>query len=132
MPTRAGLRVTSVVVAALLAGARGSADAEPGIQDRLAKRIAAFHGEMGVAVKNLDTGETFAVAGGKRFPTASLIKVAVMAEAFHQMAEGRLRADTRITLREEDKGRGDFVIYVGPEPEKAETRPAEKSAGKAS
>jgi uncharacterized iron-regulated protein len=36
------------------------------------------------------------------------------------------------SLREEDKGRGDFVIYVGPEPEKAETKPAEKSAGMSS
>ena len=64
---------------------------------------------MGVAVKNLDTGETFAVAGDKRFPTASLIKVAVMVEVYHQMAEGKFRPETKVTLPPEDKA-GDETV----------------------
>jgi beta-lactamase class A len=79
------------------------------IQSRLAEAIAKFRGEMGIAVKNLDTGESFAVAGDKRFPTASLIKVAVMVEVYHQMAEGKFRPDTTVTLRKEDKA-GDETI----------------------
>ena len=44
---------------------------------------------MGLYAKNLDTGETIAVGADARYPTASLIKVAVMAEVFRQMAAGK-------------------------------------------
>ncbi len=109
MPTRAGLCVKGTVLAASLACASDVLAAEPTIQERLARRIASFHGEMGVAVRNLDTGEAFAVHGDMRFPTASLIKLAVMVEAYHQIAEGKFRSDTKVTLREEDKA-GDETV----------------------
>jgi beta-lactamase class A len=79
------------------------------LQTRLEEAVRAFRGEMGVAVVNLDTGESVAVHGDQRFPTASLIKVAVMVEVEHQIAEGKLRPDTRVTLRKEDKA-GDETI----------------------
>ena len=84
--------------------------AEAGLlQARLAEAIAGFHGEMGIAVKNLNTGESFSVGGDTRFPTASLIKVAVMVEVFHEMAEGKVRPDTSVTLTEADKA-GDETV----------------------
>jgi beta-lactamase class A len=67
------------------------------------KVIREFPGTMGIAVRNLDTGETIAVNGDVRFPTASLIKVAVLVEVYHQIAEGKLRRDTPVTLRDSDK-----------------------------
>ena len=63
------------------------------IQKRLEKVVRAFPGTLGIAVKNLDTGESFAVNGDMRFPTASLIKVAVMVETYHQIAEGKFGRD---------------------------------------
>jgi beta-lactamase class A len=75
----------------------------------MARRIGHFQGTMGIAVKNLDTGESFAVNGDARFPTASLIKVAVMVEVYHQIAEGKLRPDTSVTLTEADKA-GDETV----------------------
>ncbi|MGH9367121.1 MAG: serine hydrolase [Thermoanaerobaculia bacterium] len=109
MPTRVVLRLHCIVLATALASRAGLSAAEPPIQERLARRIAPFHGEMGIAVKNLETGKAFAVHGDKRFPTASLIKVAVMVEAYHQIAEGMFRPDTKVTLREEDKA-GDETV----------------------
>ena len=41
-------------------------------------------------------GEAVAVNGDQRFPTASLIKVAVMAEVFRQMEQGKFRKDKNI------------------------------------
>jgi beta-lactamase class A len=76
---------------------------------RLEKVVRDFPGTMGIAVKNLDNGETFAVNGDVRFPTASLIKVAVMVEVFHQIAEGKLRRDVEVTLRDADKA-GDETV----------------------
>jgi len=75
----------------------------PSIQSRVAERARAFRGVMGVAAKDLTTGETILVDADRRFPTASTIKTAVMVEAYHQIAEGRIRADTVVTLTEAAK-----------------------------
>jgi outer membrane protein len=64
---------------------------------------------MGLYAKNLDTGEVLAVNADQRFPTASLIKVAVMVETYHQLAEGKLRRDTSLTLKASDKA-GDETV----------------------
>lgn len=73
------------------------------IEAALAAKIGRFRGELGIAARNLETGETLAVHGDIRFPTASLIKVAVMAETYHQMAEGKFSRDKLVTLRDADK-----------------------------
>jgi beta-lactamase class A len=78
-------------------------------QAQVARLVQAFHGEMGVYAKNLDSGEVIAVNADARFPTASLIKVAVMAEVFRQMSQGKFGRDTTVTLREKDKA-GDETI----------------------
>ncbi len=88
-----------------LAAATPSAEFE----GTLAAKARTFHGEMGVYAKNLDTGEALAVNPDRRFPTASLIKVAVMAEVYRQIEAGKLRTDTTVTLRETDKA-GDETI----------------------
>lgn len=80
------------------------------IQERLEKVVRAFPGTMGIAVRNLDTGESFAVNGDMRFPTASLIKVAVMVETYHQIAEGKFGAETTVSLDESDKAGDEPVV----------------------
>ena len=84
--------------------------AQPPVQQRVDARIRAFGGEMGVAAVDLNTGETIRVNADTRFPTASLIKVPVMVEVYQQIAEGRLRRDTRVTLRERDKVGDEAVV----------------------
>lgn len=64
---------------------------------------------MGIAATNLSTGETIAVNADVRFPTASLIKVAVMVEVYSQIAEGKIRRDTTVTLHDADKA-GDETV----------------------
>ena len=78
-------------------------------QAQVAAKVHAFHGEMGVYAKNLTTGETIAVNADQRFPTASLIKVAVMAEVFRQMGEGKFARTTPVTLRDDAKA-GDETV----------------------
>lgn len=73
------------------------------VETRIQKRIASFRGEMGLYARNLETGEVLAVNADARFPTASVIKLAVMAEVERRLAEGTLDLGTTVTLREEDK-----------------------------
>ncbi len=64
---------------------------------------------MGVYAKNLETGEVLAVNADERFPTASLIKVAVMAEVFRQIDAGKIHHDTPVTMKDSDKA-GDETV----------------------
>jgi beta-lactamase class A len=82
----------------------------PPIRERLERLVRAFPGTLGIAARNLDTGESFAVNGDARFPTASLIKVAVMVETYHQIAEGKFGAETAVTLAESDKAGDEPVV----------------------
>jgi beta-lactamase class A len=99
----------SISIALLLFPAAAALAQESSAQREVARRVLAFHGEMGVYAKNLDTGETIAVAPDIRFPTASEIKVAVMAEVFRQMEAGRFDRNATVTLHDADKA-GDETI----------------------
>ena len=72
--------------------------------------IREFDGVVGLAAKNLDTGEEIVVNAGSRFPTASTIKTAVMLEAWHQASQGKLALDERLVLRDADKVGGSGVL----------------------
>jgi beta-lactamase class A len=109
VPARLAFAARSATLAAAFLCLSALSEAEEPLADRVAKRIASFRGQMGIAAKNLDTGETLAVHGDQRFPTASLIKIAVLVEVEHQIAEGKLKRDTAVTLREEDKA-GDETV----------------------
>jgi beta-lactamase class A len=98
-------------LAFLIVAATAAAPAPaPSFEERLKARLASFRGRMGVAAKNLDTGETILVDADTRYPTASVIKLAVMVEVHHRIAEGRLGRDTLLTLRDDDKVGGSGVL----------------------
>ncbi len=96
--------MAAVLFAAVLAAPAGSPLDAP-----IAAKIKSFPGEMGLYAKNLDTGEVVAVNADQRFPTASLIKVAVMAEVFRQIGAGKFGQNTPVTLHDSDKA-GDETI----------------------
>ncbi len=94
---------------ALAALAALPASAATPLETQIAEALKGFRGTMGVAAKNLTTGETVSVDADTVFPTASAIKTAVMVEVFHQVAEGRLRHDTPVVLKAADKVDGSGV-----------------------
>ena len=94
--------------ACILAGtAVGRAD---DLAQALQPLIESHHGEVGVAVRHLETGEAFRYRADEPMPTASLIKLAVMIEAYQQAAEGKLALDERVTLSDADKVPGSGIL----------------------
>jgi len=81
------------------------------IESRLVDRLSTFPGAMGVFATRLETGETVALNADTRFPTASLIKTAVMVEVFQQIEAGRLRRDQPVMLSDEVKVGGSGVLH---------------------
>jgi len=63
----------------------------------------AHHGTVGYAVRNLDTGERLERRGDETFPTASLIKVAVLVTVYDLVEQGKLSLDDPLTLLKIDK-----------------------------
>ena len=106
-----GMKLLALCAAAILAAPTPPPAADrASLEKSLAEKIRGFRGTMGIYAKNLDTGETLAVGADTRFPTASLIKVAVMAEVYRQMAaDGKFSRDTTVTLAEADKA-GDETV----------------------
>ena len=82
----------------------------PSLESRLKPIIAAHKGKVAVAVKHLDTGESFAYHETEVMPTASLIKFPVMIEAYRQAASGKIDLSSAIVLKEQDKVPGSGIL----------------------
>jgi beta-lactamase class A len=101
--------VTLVVVLATHGLARLAAVQSP--DSALLRPVAErFAGELGVYAKHLGSGDSIAWNPDVRFPTASVIKVAIMVEAFDQIAHGTLTADTVMPVRDAAKVGGSGVV----------------------
>src|SRR5215469_15821319 len=73
------------------------------LEARLAPLAKAHKGEVAIAVKNLSTGESYYLDADHVMPTASLIKVAVLIEAYKQADEGKVKLTGPVTLRDADR-----------------------------
>jgi beta-lactamase class A len=80
------------------------------LDERLTPLIDAHEGKCAVFVRHLQTGEKFEKNPDQPMPTASLIKVAVMVEAYCQADEGKVDLGKMVTLRDEDKVPGSGIL----------------------
>jgi beta-lactamase class A len=69
-----------------------------------------YGGHLGVMAKNLNTGEIIRYNASERFPTASAIKLPVMAAFFHLVDLQRLDPNARVVLSKEDKKPGSGIL----------------------
>ena len=65
-----------------------------------------FGGHLGVAAKNLKTGEVISFNGGERFPTASVIKLPIMTAFFHLVDRNMIDPNMKVVLAADDKKPG--------------------------
>ncbi len=77
--------------------------AEPTLESRLAPLAKAHKGKVAIAVKNLNTGESYYLNADEPMPTASLIKVAVLIETYLQADDGKFKLTDKVTLHDSDK-----------------------------
>lgn len=80
------------------------------LDERLKPLIEAHQGEVAVAMKHLDKGDSFAHQADEPMPTASLIKLAVMVEAYRQAHEKQLDLKKHVTLQDADKVPGSGIL----------------------
>jgi len=71
--------------------------------DSLDKVSRAYSGRVGIYIKDLETGKTWEYNSDRLFPSASLIKVPIMAAVFEQIKLGSLTLDTQIKLTRHER-----------------------------
>lgn len=76
----------------------------------LEQRVARHQGTVGVAVIDLATGEKLSIRGNEPFPSASVIKLPILVELFHQIQRGPLKLSDPITLLAADQRPGSGVL----------------------
>jgi D-alanyl-D-alanine carboxypeptidase (penicillin-binding protein 5/6) len=80
------------------------------LSERLTPLINAHEGDVAVAVKHLKTGESFSYKADEPMPTASLIKLPIMVEAYRQASEGKVSLSDMVTFKDEDKTPGSGIL----------------------
>ncbi|TWT78432.1 D-alanyl-D-alanine carboxypeptidase DacB precursor [Posidoniimonas polymericola] len=107
---KASLRAAILpVAAAMLLLSRGQAAAAD-FNSSLVDLLESHRGTVSAAAKHLPSGEEFSFQADRPMPTASLIKLPILATAYHAAAEGKVDLDAMVTLKEEDKVPGSGVL----------------------
>lgn len=85
------------------------------LQEELHGVDAQLDGVMGLAVKDLTSGETFFIHGDEIMPQASSIKIAVLANLYLQAQQGKLKLTDEYVVRKEDLVEGsDIMLGLTP------------------
>lgn len=99
---------------ALMVGVATSSLAKPTAQAALDKALRPMleghRGVVTVAVKHLETGESFTFDADRPMPSASMIKLPVMLAAYRSALLGQLSLDEKIELKESDKVPGSGLL----------------------
>jgi len=80
------------------------------LQEELKAIDKELDGVMGLAVKDLASGETFFIHGDEIMPQASSIKIAVLAELYVQAQQGKLKLTDEYVVRKEDLVSGSDIM----------------------
>ncbi|MBA4184040.1 MAG: serine hydrolase [Acidobacteria bacterium] len=85
--------------------------AAPTLDEKIQKEIADFSGKVWIYAKNLDTGKDYALRADEQVRTASTIKLPIMTETFHQIAQGKINWADEIVLTKEKKQGGSGILF---------------------
>src|SRR3954469_15589782 len=90
--------------------AQDSDEPKKSLGEVLKPMIEAHHGEVGMAVKHLKTGESYEYKADRPMPTASLIKLPVMITTYEAVDKGKVSPTEMIELKKADQVPGSGVL----------------------
>src|SRR5258708_12646567 len=82
------------------------------LQDELGTIDHGLDGVLGLALKDLTSGEEFFIHPDEVMPQASSIKIAVLADLYFQAHQGKLKLTDEYTVRKEDLEHGTAIIQA--------------------
>jgi beta-lactamase class A len=111
--------LSNLMVAAQCCPRRPSADKKTALWQKLQEELRAadrqLDGVLGLAVKDLKSGEEFLIHPDEVMPQASSIKIAVLADLYLQAQQGKLKLSDEYIVRKEDLVSGsDIMLGLTP------------------
>lgn len=103
------MRKTWTVAAMLLVVFPGKASE---LEKKLKDLAAAHHGGVAVYAKNLSTGESVALDAQRPVQTASVIKLPLMLQVFHQVKSGKLKLAAPVVLTKDNQVPGSGILSL--------------------
>jgi beta-lactamase class A len=119
-------RILAAVVFVLAAVPPGSgqyvAPQEPGppankwqdLETNLQRSLRDFQGEIGFVIKDLQSGRVLVHNPDRAFPSASMVKIPIMAACYKAAEEGRISLEDVLKLERKDKVRGSGLLRASP------------------
>lgn len=104
------LAILAIAASACLFAADPSAAQLARLQPQLEQRIARHNGVVGLSVIDLRTGEKLSIRGDQAFPSASVIKVPILVELFHQVERGPLKLSDPVVMLAADQRPGSGIL----------------------
>jgi beta-lactamase class A len=80
----------------------------------LGREAVHFKGKAGIVIKDLDTGWEFTYNGDRLFPSASIVKIPIMAAVFQAVQDRRITLDQKVTMKASDQTSGSGIIKTMP------------------
>ncbi|MCR4410719.1 MAG: class A beta-lactamase-related serine hydrolase [Candidatus Saccharicenans sp.] len=110
-----GLAISLVVLTCIHLQAEDKvAQLEKRLRGQLAAIGESLDGVLGLAVRDLSSGQSYFLNENEVFPQASSIKIAILLEVLKQAEENRLKLEEFIDLKPESKvGGGPILNYLG-------------------
>ncbi len=100
----------AVALCAASVRAEQAADKQQSLLSEVVRLEAEYGGHLGFMARNLGTAETVGYNASERFPTASAIKLPVMAAFFRLVDERKINPDSVLTLTKEDLKPGSGIL----------------------
>lgn len=84
----------------------------PELERRLKAIVAPSSGVFGISVRHVEKHEGASINGSERFQMASVFKIPILIELFHQVAEGKLSLDERVEWKDPERYFGSGVLHA--------------------
>ncbi|HLQ76020.1 MAG TPA: serine hydrolase, partial [Terriglobia bacterium] len=112
------MRIRFHMIAALVLAFSLSANAADlaTLKTQIEKAIPRARGDVGVAIKHLESGNEVLINADKQYPMASIFKLPLLIELFYQSVEGKLSFEENIELMPSDLhiGSGAIIALFDP------------------
>ncbi|HUP90087.1 MAG TPA: serine hydrolase [Longimicrobiales bacterium] len=106
-----GAAVSAALTAALIpALCRPAAAQLARLRPQLEQRISQHKGVVALTLVDLSTGEKVSIRGNEQFPSASVIKLPILVELFHQIQRGPLKLTDPIVMLASDQRPGSGIL----------------------
>ena len=81
------------------------------LDEKIKSEISSFKGKVWIYAKNLDNGKEYSFRGEEKVRTASTIKLPIMTEVFHQIAQEKIKWSDEFILPSMNKESGAGILF---------------------